>query len=337
MILDRIRGQDSALKQLGADMFSGRVGGAYLFSGPSGVGKRTTAIWFAKLLNCSAQKELRPCGVCSSCRRMARGNHPNLRLIEPDRGLFRIDQVRGIQRELSYQRFEGNWRVHVLIDADRLTQPAANALLKTLEEPPERTSVVVTTSNEVALLPTVISRCRVVRFNWLHPGVIVQILEMLTGGSSEEIAVASRLAQGSAGRGFALVMDKKMLGERSDIVTALESENGSLEAVFQMSQRWADRPDDVEIRLDILSWFLRDLLVLKSAAEISIVNTDLRGKLERVAERFSFSGLCRGISAIEEAHGQIRSGVSRRVVLEAMWLAIFFPDLSLPAFDYSTF
>ena len=145
-----------------------QVHGAYLFSGPAGSGKRETAFWLARLLLCEREGD-EPCGSCGGCARSAPGsegerNHPDLRVLEPDGAVLKIDQVRDLQRGLSLVANEGGQRVALLFGVEQMNSEAANALLKTLEEPPANTTLVLVTTSADALPPTVRSRTTLYRF-----------------------------------------------------------------------------------------------------------------------------------------------------------------------------
>jgi DNA polymerase-3 subunit delta' len=182
---------------------AGRVHSAYLLEGPSGIGKSTTALWFARLLLCS-QDGPDPCESCPECHRSmarehdgaARPEHPDLFWVEPEGGLIRIDQIRALQRSLGLMANEGGWRIGVLLSADRLRIEAANALLKTLEEPPPRSTLILVADRAEVLPRTV--RSRLIRLRFLPEGETA-IAETLRaeGLEEEEAALAASLGGGT--------------------------------------------------------------------------------------------------------------------------------------------
>jgi DNA polymerase-3 subunit delta' len=182
---------------------AGRVHTGYLLEGPAGTGKRETALWFARLLLCGADLP-DPCERCRECVRSAPREvsgrelpaHPDLHWLEPEEGVLRIDQVRQLQRALGLVANEGGWRVGVLVAAESLRREAANALLKTLEEPPRRTTLVLVAERGEALPLTV--RSRVVRLRFLPEAEsgIARGLES-EGLSPEDAWLVAALAGGS--------------------------------------------------------------------------------------------------------------------------------------------
>ena len=138
-----------------------QVHGGYLFEGGPGTGKRELALWFARLLLCRAEQD-EPCGRCPDCRKLSTADerlaHPDLKWVEPDGAFIRVDQIRELQRELSLCAHEGGRRLALIVGADRLRIQASNALLKTLEEPPAGTTLLLVAQSSEALLPTLRSR-----------------------------------------------------------------------------------------------------------------------------------------------------------------------------------
>ena len=135
-----------------------QVAHAYLFTGPANVGKTHLALEFASALNCTGDAP--PCSSCSVCRRTAEGTHPDVTLVEPDGDRIKIDQVRGLRRQLALSPHEGPWRVCIIAEFQAATVEAANAFLKTLEEPPSRVVIILTATDASLLLPTIVSRCQ---------------------------------------------------------------------------------------------------------------------------------------------------------------------------------
>jgi DNA polymerase-3 subunit delta' len=182
---------------------TGRVHSAYLFEGPAGTGKSETALWFARLLLCAAE-EPDPCERCRECLRSAlrdddghaRPDHPDLIWVEPEGPNLRIDQVRSLQRALQLVANEGGWRVGLLLGADRLRTEAANALLKTLEEPPPQTTLVLVAERSEALPRTV--RSRVVRLRFLVEPEEEVTEALLAGGiPATDARIAAALGGGT--------------------------------------------------------------------------------------------------------------------------------------------
>ncbi|NLG25860.1 MAG: DNA polymerase III subunit delta', partial [Clostridiales bacterium] len=178
------------------DIASGRSAHAYLFAGPAGTGKRSLADLCARAWNCLGRDA--PCGVCAHCARSLGGNDPDLMVIEPEKSIG-VDDVRALTEWLSTRPGDAGRRVAIVRGADRMTVPAQNALLKTLESPPGDAVIVLIAESAAALLPTVVSRCRIMRFSPLDAGDAARAL-IARGIAPDRAALLSRLAMGSVGR-----------------------------------------------------------------------------------------------------------------------------------------
>ena len=161
-----IIGHQQIVEQLQHTVATDRIAGAYLFVGPTGVGKEMVARYFAQLIFC--QQDAQPptvCGTCLACRKVDSGNHPDLQFIRPEGSLLKIGQIRELQKRIIYEPLEASRKVYILTDVDRMNAEAENCLLKTLEEPPASSVLILLTSNIQALLPTTRSRCQILQFH----------------------------------------------------------------------------------------------------------------------------------------------------------------------------
>jgi DNA polymerase III subunit delta' len=204
-----------------------------LLAGPAGVGKRRAAVAIAEAANClqprsTGDLERDGCGECTACRRIGRGAHPDVILIEPgDTGSIKIEQVRDAIDRAGYRPFEGRKRVVIIDEADALVQPAQNALLKTLEEPPSASIFLLVSSIPDALLPTVRSRCPRLRFAALAPAEVAEILVRDHEYTEPDARAAASDADGSVGRALA--------AESADLVEARTLAHRLLEQTARVS------------------------------------------------------------------------------------------------------
>ncbi len=178
----------------------GRIGQGIIMAGPQGVGKRRFALALAQALNCERPVEGDACGECVPCRRVASGEHTDVETISPDGQFIKIDQMRDMARQAQYRPYESRRRVYIIDDADRLREQAANSILKTLEEPPETTMLVLVTSKPYMLLETIRSRCQMLSFAPLSTRELEDYLNANYKRPAEETRLLARLARGSIGR-----------------------------------------------------------------------------------------------------------------------------------------
>ncbi|MFZ5447525.1 MAG: DNA polymerase III subunit delta' [Thermodesulfobacteriota bacterium] len=262
-----IVGQDWVVSHLKTAMAAGRLSHAYLFLGPAGVGKATTAKALAAALNCAAPAaDGDACGACPSCRRLAAGTHPDFLVITPEesKAQINIDQIRELRRLTGYPPLGGGWRVVLIKPAEALSaisDAAANALLKTLEEPPDRHLLVLTARGEADLLPTIVSRCHKLAFGPLPSALIIRELESRRGLPSTQAALVAALSGGSLGR--ALTLDpEELIKQRDQVLKDLgQLRQGSTAAVLDWAQRLTKNRADLENFLLLGQLWYRDLLL----------------------------------------------------------------------------
>ena len=177
---------------------------SYLFLGNEGIGKKVVALQFAKALNCLEGEAERgdACDHCSSCKKIDHALHPDVLLIEPEGQNIKVDQVRQMQRELAYKPYEGKRRVCILTAADRMAPDIPNTLLKTLEEPPLHTVIILLANNSRFILPTILSRCQPIRFNPLPIPLVSKWLMEGKGFNETEAHLLASLSEGSPWKGL---------------------------------------------------------------------------------------------------------------------------------------
>lgn len=309
---------------------------ALVFGGPEGVGKRRAAIALAQLVNCPSPADVPAaagfgvmtdaCGVCPSCRRIARGVHPDVLIVEPgDTGSIKIDQVRDVIERSAYRPFEGRRRVVIVDEADAMAAEAQNALLKTLEEPPASSMFVLVTCRPDVLLPTVRSRCQRLRFGRLSAADVAAMLQRDHGYAPDDARAAAAAADGSIGR--ALEGSTEEYSDAREAAAALLTGVASapdprsrIETARGLSAGGADR-DGLARRLRAAASMLRDLAILLSRAdERGIANADLKPMLTRLSRAFDGGRTLRAFSAIDRALDALDRNASPKIVAD--WVAL---------------
>lgn len=220
MGLRDILGQDGAVKGLRHAFLKEHVSHAYLFEGPDGVGKCTTALAFAELLLCEAPQGADACGICNSCRMFRAGSHPDFITIVPDGKSIKIKQIRELRDRLSVASRQGGYTVVLMEDADTMGIEAANALLKTIEEP-QGPSVFLLLAESDKLPKTILSRVQRLYFRPLSEGVMTTLLEGM--GDSERMQLAIGLSEGSMTRALSLIEDEEAWNALTEQKQALEA------------------------------------------------------------------------------------------------------------------
>lgn len=315
MPFSEITGHEHNIKALKRSIENGRVHHAYIFSGPEGVGKKLTAMALAKTLNClEAHGDF--CGHCASCKKIETGNHPDVKIIEPDGQLIKIDQIRELQKDLQFRPFEGKKRVFIIDGADRMGLPASNSILKTLEEPPRDSVLILITSNFHALLPTVVSRCQRLSFSSLPISVIEKMLVEKKGAGVAHIVAA--ISEGSIGR--ALGEDEGSIIEERERVfaglTGMKNAGNILRLAEEMS-----KDEDLEGVLRILKILYRDMAALKGGSD-DLINTDMLSRVSEYAGLMSMEAILDGFDCISETESLMKRNINKQLALEVMMMRI---------------
>ena len=318
MGFENIIGQQKQLTILRSALANGRLHHAYLFLGPEGVGKHLAAVGLAKALHCDELKN-DFCGGCVNCRRIADGNHPDVRVIEALSGKkeISIQQIRELERELNYRSFTGMRKIAIIDPATLLNLSSQNALLKTLEEPPQDCLIVLIAPNEGGLLPTLRSRCLRLSFAPLMREEIAGFLQSHHGMKGADAEFIAALSMGSIGA--ALALDKAELSEKRKIWTgmlgALKTRDyqGAMVAAEALA---ANREEALNFLKWAESWY-RDLLIYSVANDSDdLVNLDMRRQIEEQSSHQGIEQALRALAQTAGAAARIQRNLNRRMVLE---------------------
>ena len=335
MFFKNILGHEFQKRSLLRAALDSRIAHSYLFFGPEGVGKRLIAVEFAKVLNCTktfeGESALKgePCG-CNSCKKIGKGIHPDVFLVEY-KGVkdIKVDQIREeVEERLFLKPFEGRFKVAIIDEAERMNPNAQNAFLKTLEEPPADSIIILIASQPELLLPTIRSRCQLFEFKGIPDEIMVGELKKRTDLSAEEAWVAVKLSSGSLGR--ALGFDKAALAERKEMLVRLSNINplyashvlGFLEST-QKDSSWDDM-EKISFLFEVISLWLRDLALVKLGFEQdALTNRDLSSLASNLAGRWSVDNILDKMKFLHDARYSIfRGNANKQLALENLVMKI---------------
>jgi DNA polymerase-3 subunit delta' len=326
-----IVGQDYAQRMLANTIKRKRVPHAMLLWGPEGTGKLSLAWSYAAALNCTGRGEsVSPCGSCASCHAVATRNHPDVRLTEPDGQHIKIDQIRDVIEAVSYRSYTGGWKVWILRHADRMRDEAANSLLRILEDPPAGTVFLLTAENLYSMLPTVVSRCRLVRFSPVSQGEIESLLIDRRGVSPEKARLLSVLCGGSVGAALDACSDQSLEDERVALIRSIRDLRARplwevLDASAQIGDR--DKRAFLDRSLRILECWYRDLLVYRTTrGQDSIANLDMLDQIRSDAKNCSVADLLTRLRGISEARKQLAANANAGLVMDNLLISLVTSD-----------
>jgi len=335
-MLEHFREQDGSVSNLLSMAQNDTLPHALLLSGPAGTGKEEAALTLAQILNCQEAETTQPpptadffshrCGTCRSCRKITAGTHPDIRVIEPDGSHIKIAQIRDLCNTLLAKPLEATHRVILIKEAGRMNREAANALLKVLEEPPAGTFFVLTTSQPSELLPTVLSRCQLVRFRPLAKETVVRcLMEEATLPRQQAESVAA-LSDGSLARARDMVSGKggveAWFTQRNWLFTALPLPGrGDLSQALAFAEVLGRDKEKAIRSLSLIGHYLHDLMVCQIDPE-RVVNRDLMPQLEADAARFALPRLTVMADTVRDTLDRIEGNTVLRHTLEVMALKL---------------
>lgn len=234
---------------------------AYLFSGQDGIGKKLTALALAAALSCSSRENEGGCGICPACRKVAAGSHPDVHHLSADGDEIKIDQVRQVQADFSLKSFEGSTKILIVDGAENMNPSAANAFLKTLEEPSGDALIILITPMPHSLLPTIRSRCQEIRFIPLPRQILSRVLRTKRGLSEDDAWFLAALCQGSLGRGLAMDVEQEKSTRAAFLQLFPEISRMSAGELLGQAEDFGKDRERFEQLLDMSEEFLRDALV----------------------------------------------------------------------------
>lgn len=304
-----------------------RLPHALLLHGPTGVGKATAAGIIAQALNCTELGPGDACGVCVPCDKIARGLHPDVPWIQVGKKtrVIKIEQIREVVDAVGYRPHEGRKRVVVIDQAHAMNPPAQNALLKTLEEPPPSSTLVLVTPAPRALLPTVRSRCTALEFRPLPRPVVIEHLQKIVGVDPDEALLRAAVAPGSIGAAIALDLEN-FRERRAEIDSALRAASEGGAAILGAAERLQKAgKGDLQIAkaveaLGVGRSILRDLLVLAAKEDVGVsgdalVNLDLHEPLSAWAAEHPPDAWTAALAALQAGIDDLTTGIQPNIRL----------------------
>lgn len=316
-------GHEWAVDMLKKHIVNGTTRHAYLFAGPPGIGRRTLALRFAQALNCRTPVDVGiPCGQCRDCKQIEAMHHADITIVQADSegGTLKVDQIRETRRMLTLKPYQANYRVALFLRFQEANDNAANALLKTLEEAPSYAVLILTADNPEQLLPTIVSRCEVLRLRPLHIEGIQRELEQrgMEAGGAKLIA---HISGGRFGYTLRLIENEALLEKREERLNDLQS---LISASRVEKFAYADKlsKDKESMRQAVLIWlsYWRDVMLRSAQADTPLVNIDRNVEIEDLAGRLDLSAARRTTSALEDALEKMERNVNPRLLAEILLL-----------------
>ncbi|MEW6101364.1 MAG: DNA polymerase III subunit delta' [Candidatus Omnitrophota bacterium] len=304
-----IKGQERAIQIIKSNIEHNRLKGGYLFTGQEGIGKKMAAKNLAKAINC---EKARPdsCDVCPSCIKIEKNQHIDVHVIEGEDSEIKIDNIRQLKKDANFRPYEARYKVFIIDNAHNLNAEAANALLKTLEEPPGHTLIILITDKPRRLFKTIISRCTVVKFLPLVREELEELLRRDFGLMGEPAHFLAYFSEGRPGAAFRL-KDTDIFTQKNMIIDKLV-----LSDRFSSGDYSPEEKTQLKMGLNILSTWFRDVYMLKTGiAHSEIINADRKQGLLKSATHYSFMQLNRILNTISDSILYAEQNINTKLIL----------------------
>jgi DNA polymerase-3 subunit delta' len=316
-------GHDRAVDLLRRQVASGSTRQAYLFTGPTGIGRRTLALRFAQSLNCTAPPEPGvPCGDCWECKHVEEGTHPDVTFTQAATagGILKVGQAREVRGSLNLRPYRARHRIAIFLRFQEANSEASNALLKILEEPPPFAVLILTADDPESILPTIVSRCEVLRLRPLPFGMVQQLL-MDRGAPESQAQLVSHLSGGCPGAALRMLEDEAALPFRAQKLDELRSLlAGSRAEKFAYANQISRDKGTMRSVLAVWLSFWRDVLWRSAGAASTLSNPDRTAEIDALAVRFGLPIARRQVDILDGALQRLETNVNPRLMAEVLLL-----------------
>lgn len=323
MDFSQIIGHERQIESLKNTIEKGSISHSYLFEGEEGLGKKKVALVFAKTLLCKEGKS-QPCNNCSSCIKFNSNNHPDFKIIIPEKGLIKKEEIDNLIRSASTIPFESRRKVFIIDDSHTMNVEGMNGLLKTLEEPPKFMNIILVTSLSNRLLPTILSRCQRIRFYPVENLKIMKILEESNSLDPDKSRFIADFTKGSVGKSIEISQSEDFFQKRDEITRMVNYLiQGDKTKALSSLDFFNSNKDSIEEIFDIMIYWFRDLLIYKEIGETDLLMN--KDKMELLSRQSSidFSKINDIIDKIEKTRINIKNNVNFALSIETMLLNIW--------------
>ena len=298
---------------------------AYLFQGEEGVGKEALARTFAAGLQCQSESADKPCKECVSCRQMESGNQPDVIWVTREKASLGVDEIREqLCNTMDIKPFSSPYKIYLVPEAEKMTEAAQNALLKTIEEPPEYGIVILMTSNISALLPTIQSRCLTMEFRPLSTAVVESYVKEHCQVPDYQARASAAFAQGNLGKAMRYAKSEDFIERKDHIISLLRHvEQMDLSEMLAVIKDLGTRKDEVRDYIDLMVLWYRDVLLFKATKDINqLLFQDEASYISREASHRSYEKIEEILQAFEKAKVRLRANVTFDITMELMLLTL---------------
>lgn len=320
----QIIGHEGIIKHLQVAISADKISHAYIFHGEEGMGKKTLALTFAKTLQC-IEKRYYPCNNCKSCKQADSNNHPDIVWITHEKASIGVDDIRTqVNADIQVMPYQSPYKIYIIDSADKMTENAQNALLKTIEEPPEYAIIILLACNIQSLLPTIISRCVVLDLKPVDRQLIKEYLMEKLQIPDYVAGIAADFSGGNVGKAIKYASSDDFESKKEDIFHILRYiDDMELHEIISGIKSISENKASINDYIDLMMLWFRDVLMLKATNDPNLLLLkDEFQIIKKQANIRSYEEIEKIIRAMDEAKAKIKANVNIDITIELMLLSI---------------
>ena len=321
-----IIGQESIKKHLQTAIKTGNLSHAYIINGEYGSGRQTIALALAKTIQCQSKTDdTDACGVCTSCKQAESHNHPDIKYITHDKTSISVNDIREqLNNDISIKPYSSEYKIYIIPDANKMTEQAQNALLKTIEEPPVYAIIILLTENCDSLLPTIRSRCVTLTMNPVDKDKICTYLENKFQLEPEQAQIAANYCQGNIGKAIRFASSSDFIEMKNQVLKLLKNlDSMDIASIIDTIKEFSTHKNDINDYLDLMLLWYRDVLMFKVTKDANLLlYSDEYSAISEQATKRDYENIENIIAAIDKAKVRLKANVNFDVTIELMILAM---------------
>ena len=321
-----IIGQESIKKHLQTAIKTGNLSHAYIINGEYGSGRQTIASALAKTIQCQSKTDdTDACGVCTSCKQAESHNHPDIKYITHDKTSISVNDIREqLNNDISIKPYSSEYKIYIIPDANKMTEQAQNALLKTIEEPPVYAIIILLTENCDSLLPTIRSRCVTLTMNPIEKDKICTYLENKFQLEPEQAQIAANYCQGNIGKAIRFSSSSDFIEMKNQVLKLLKNlDSMDIASIIDTIKEFSTHKNDINDYLDLMLLWYRDVLMFKVTKDANLLlYSDEYSAISEQATKRDYENIENIIAAIDKAKVRLKANVNFDVTIELMILAM---------------
>ena len=321
-----IIGQESIKKHLQTAIKTGNLSHAYIINGEYGSGRQTIASALAKTIQCQSKTDdTDACGVCTSCKQAESHNHPDIKYITHDKTSISVNDIREqLNNDISIKPYSSEYKIYIIPDANKMTEQAQNALLKTIEEPPVYAIIILLTENCHSLLPTIRSRCVTLTMNPIEKDKICTYLENKFQLEPEQAQIAANYCQGNIGKAIRFASSSDFIEMKNQVLKLLKNlDSMDIASIIDTIKEFSTHKNDINDYLDLMLLWYRDVLMFKVTKDANLLlYSDEYSAISEQATKRDYENIENIIAAIDKAKVRLKANVNFDVTIELMILAM---------------